>query len=804
MSPVGLGAIRLVDPEDPDVEQFEPKDIDLPDDNQPDPKNSTKIELDDGSVIVRIGPPRKEKKDTKFDDNLAMAMDEAELTGIADRLLRLIESDDTSRKEWLDTRAEGMKIMGLKIEPMRTNGADGSAPLEGMSNVRAIELAEAVIRFSANAFSELCPVDGPVKVAEIGLSDTNLDDDAQALEIALNDYLLEVDKPYIPDTDAMLPRVGLDGSVAKKIYHDPILRRPISRAVYGDDLIVDNSAKSLFDAKRITHRVFMNKSTIQRMEFVEAWREIKRSSSAPVTDKTPVELEKEEISGVTARDSFEEDDSPFEFYESYCELDLPDFRELDGMEVPYKVVIDKEAKTVVEIRRNWKEDDDMCLPKTWFVLFPFMRGFGVYGIGLSHMLGNITNGLTALMREFIDAGMFANFPGFMVDKGTNRQNTNINRVPPGGSWGLETGGRDIRAVVAPLPYKSPDAVFAAFIQQLQQTAQRMGGTADIMVGEGRQDAPVGTTLALIEQAIKPLMATHKRLCQAQGDELQLLVERFREDPTALLKCLERAGYNWPEERLLAVLNDRRIVPRADPNTASHIQRMLRNAALYQMAKDDPTAFNTYNIRQDCIRGIGYGNPERYLLPPNSQQGPPPDPKALAAQTGAQADLIDAQTKAAELEFKKTNLSTEDQNRDQDRQSKMAIAGMQLKREQLIQQGESVRAQQGDHTDVMRDALDKQQESQENQRDRMHEALMKHHEQQHAIQTTGMEQAHDMRQSAMDQAHDIHTAGLEHAHDIQTTGMEQAHDTQAAGMNHENALRLAKMKPKPAKPSGKKK
>src|SRR5258708_13502858 len=177
----------------------------------------------------------------------------------------------------------------------------------------------------------------------------------------------------------------------------------------------------------------------------------------------------------------------------------------------------------------------MMLPKDYFVQFPFIRGFGFYAIGLSHLLGNMDNDIRAGWREFVDAGMFANFPGLLVAKGAGRQNNNVFRVPPGGAAEIETGGLPIQQVAMGLPYKSPDAVFVGFIQTINQEGQRLGGTAEVMVGEGRQDAPVGTTLALIEQAIKPLMATHKRLCAAQSDELQLLIDRFPENPDPSLR-----------------------------------------------------------------------------------------------------------------------------------------------------------------------------------------------------------------------------------------------------------------------------
>ena len=271
----GLSAIRLPpsmidggpDPDD-SAARYSPLDVDLSDDDGGiDYDKAAKIETDDGGVVVYIGPPRIRNEDTEFGDNLALVMPENQLNGIADELITLIDNDNQSRREWLDTRARGMELMGLRIEAMRSNGSDGSAPLEGQSQVRATLLAEAVIRFGANAFAELVPTDGPAKVTEdtSGASPA-LDDLADALEKDLNHYLTVIDKPWVPDTDQMLLRIGLDGCVFKKVSHDPILRRPTSRACYGDDIIVNNSATSIYDAGRITHRVFMRRFMLLRMK----------------------------------------------------------------------------------------------------------------------------------------------------------------------------------------------------------------------------------------------------------------------------------------------------------------------------------------------------------------------------------------------------------------------------------------------------------------------------------------------------------------------------------------------------------
>lgn len=784
----GLGAIRLppspIDggPDDFDdlATRFAPKDIDLDaDDGDIDYDKATKIETEDGGVIVYVGPRRIPKEDTEFSDNLAEALPETQLNSLADELIRLIEQDNESRREWLDTRARGMELMGLRIEAMRSNGSDGSAPLEGQSQIRATLLAEAVIRFGANAFSELCPTDGPAKVSEdTSGSSEDLDSLSDALEHDLNHYLTVVDKPWVPDTDQMLLRVGLDGCVFKKIYHDPILRRPVSRAVFGDDLIVNNSSTSIYDAGRITHRVFMRPSMIRRMQLVGAYRDCDLSEPGYI-EKTPTELQSEQISGIRKYDSWEKDDRDHEILECYCELDLEGFEhetdgDPDGLAVPYKVAIHKETRTVLELRRNWNEDDEMCLPKTFFVQFPFIRGFGFYAIGLSHLLGNITNGITAAWREIVDAGMFANFPGLLVAKGAARQNNNIFRIPPGGSAEVETGGLPIQQVAMGMPYKSPDAVWTSFVQQLNQEGKSLGGTAEIMVGEGRQDAPVGTTLALIEQAIKPLLATHKRLCAAQSDELQLLCERFREDPESFWRAMRRKAWNWDSQVFLLALDRNEIVTRADPNTASHLQRMLRNAALYQMAKDEPSAFNVMTIRRICIRGIGFANPDQFLNPMPS--GPPPDPKAQAAMLTGQAAMIDANTRAGQLQLDMRDKPMDDQQHQVDAQVKMATSKMALQKQQLATHTAGFQAQNEARKPQM-EREKQQHESQEGQLDRAHDTATQLRDQAHEMNLERGGWAHEDQLHMRDQHHEAQMGQQEHMHERVLGAQQQQFDAQ---------------------------
>jgi hypothetical protein len=793
---IGLGALRLqpslIDggPDQESIRQYSPLAVDLDDleNHIPEPDESRGIEIEGGGVVIRIGPPKKDKEDLKFDDNLAESLDTSVLGQIADNLLELIADDDRSRQEWLDTRARGIEILGFKIENMRSSGPDGSAPLEGMSQVRATLLAEAVVRFGANAFAELCPTDGPAKVAEdTAASTSDIDDLADALERLLNHHLTVVDKPWIPDTDAMLARIGVDGCVFRKVYHDPILRRPISRAVYGEDLIVNNSAKSIYDARRITHRVTMGYSTVRRMQLLGAYLDVPLGDPGYI-QKSAIDMQSENIAGVRANEGLDRDDRDHEFYECYCELDLPNFEhetdgEPDGLAVPYKVTVHKESRQVVEVRRNWNEEDEMCLPKTYFVQYPFIRGFGFYAIGLSHLLGNITNGITAAYREFLDAGMMACFPALLAARGANRQDSAIIRVGPAGVREIETGGLPIQSVVMGMPYKPPDAGFIAFVEQLEQTGQRLGGTAEVMVGEGRQDAPVGTTLALIEQAIKPLLATHKRLCAAQSDELQLLVERFREDPDALVRTY-RGTVTWDSQLALYALNNYTIVTRADPNTASHLQRMLRNAALYQMAKDDPGSFNVTKIRQVCIRGIGFANPDQYLNP--APQAPPPDPKAQAAMMSAQADMLDAQTRAGQLQLDTRNAPMEAQRSMMDAQAKIQTAKMGVQKQQLATHTAAMQAR----NEQMKPAMEQQGrqfEGQQNQADRAVDLLKQQRDHMHEMRLAGMEQQNAMQQAHMEHQGRLQEAGMQHHAAMQQAGMQHQTDMAKAQFDHASAM-----------------
>lgn len=647
-----------------------------------DPKTGALIvEQPDGSVIVHLVPPTPAGDDGGgFYENLADKISSGESQRIVEQLLQGIDADDQSREDWLKTRAQGIEMLGFRLEEPRTDAGTTSAPLEGMSVVRHTLLPEAVIRFQANAVAELLPASGPVKVRndqpnkpaganeepwighnggptldddegletllaqfvpqqpappppppQPGFDDDNL---ADALEHDLNHYLTVVDKAYRSDTARMLFDVGFGGCGFKKIYNDPIKRRPVSRSVDAKDLIVSNEICDLEDAGRITHRVRMRKSLMKRMQLVGAYSNIELGQPSPEYNEADRKVQ--EVQGFNPQPTRPED-YPYIIDECYCELDIAGFEHKEkgkpsGLSLPWKVSIERTGRKLLELRRNWREDDETYAPRRVFVKYNFVEALGFYSIGLLQILGNADRALTAAWREMLDAGMFSSFPGFLYAKNATRQTTNEMRVPPGGGLAIETGGQPIQQAVMPLPYRDPGPGLLGLVQRIEEMGQRIGGTAELPVGEGNMDAPVGTTLALIEQATKVIASVHVGLHAAQSEEFQLLKERFQEDPEAFWRFNRKPARKWEVEMFLKALDDYDLVPAADPNTASHMHRIMKAVAIKQLQAMNPQLYDAKMVDTRILNMIGFSNPEELFAPPMPPGAPPaipPDPNKMA-------------------------------------------------------------------------------------------------------------------------------------------------------------------------------
>lgn len=702
--------------------------------------NLLSIEHEDGSITVSIDDnPLERAGDMNppgWFDNLAEHVDVVELSRISGELIKGVEDDIESRREWVESRAAGIRLLGLKLEIPGTQGEVDGAPIEGMSKVRHPLLLEAVLRFQANARAELLPTDGPVKVRNDDNNATSGEDElANALEMDLNHYLTSTASEYYPDTDRMLLMLGFGGTAFKKVYQCPLRNRPVSESVDANDLIVNNEATDLANAKRITNRILMRPSVVRRMQILGVYRDIDLgTANAPNLDA--VQRETRDQEGIK-NDAAQPEDRDREIYECYCELNIKGFEhtykgKVSGLEVPYRVTIDVSSKEILSIVRNYNEDSkELPIARKWFVKYTFVPGFGFYDIGLLHILGNTTNALTAAWREMLDNGMYANFPGFLVSKSATRQNTNIFRVPPGGGVQIETNGMPIQQAIMALPYNTQGMpALMNLTSAMEMTGQRVGGTSEMQVGEGRPDAPVGTTLALIEQATKVLNSVHKRLHASQAEEFRLLCGIFQEHPNSFWERNSKPATPWDHETFLRALEDYDITPQADPNTASHGQRAMKIMGLKQLQAANPSLYDPKAIDSAALQALGWSNPQQFFAPPQTSQMPPPqvmeammkaqtqqtvaqarmmDAKTkqveaqakmqqgyftrghskdgpqggLAgggdpmAQMQAQATLMDAQTKRAELIMRAKQADTEDQQREMDRQSKERIEAMGL-------------------------------------------------------------------------------------------------------------------------------
>lgn len=709
--------------------------------------NILEIKHGDGSLTVSLdGSPIGSvdggpKKKLEWFDNLVDEIESGEVSRIAEELLRGIRDDESSRKEWIEDRANGIKLLGLKVEIPGLQGATDGAPVEGMSKVRHPLLLEAVLRFQANARSELLPADGPVKIRDDS-NNGNLHQDelATSLQLDLNHYLTAIATEYYPDTDRMLLRLGFGGTSFKKVYYCPLRMRPVSETVDANDLIVNNNATDLKNAARVTHKIEMRPSVVKRMQILGVYRDIELSTPIPQSLNS-VSREEKAQQGISPDEANPEDRNR-QLYECSCELNIKGFEhEIDGkksgLEIPYRVTIDASSREVLAIVRNYNEDtQDLPEARTLFVQYVFVPGFGFYPIGLLHILGNTTNAVTAAWREMLDNGMYANFPGFLIAKNGTRQNTNLIRVPPGGGQQIDTQGADIRNAVMPLPYNTQQmGPLMQLTQDMASTGQRVGGTSEMQVGEGRADAPVGTTLALIEQAVIIMNSVHKRLCASQAEEFKLLVECFREHPESFWSRKCKSKMKWDEAKFIQALDNCELVPQADQNTSSNAQRLMKIMALKQLQQANPQLYDPIAIDQAAIRAIGFSNPQQFMAPPQAQQQPPPqliqmqaemknkekeaDAKTLTAQAtmlkaqteagakkdesqaegvakggpgsqvdtpvdfiNARAKLMDAETRKKALHLHAAESQVEDENRDQDRTAKENEEVMDLVRDIL--------------------------------------------------------------------------------------------------------------------------
>ena len=725
------------------------------------------IPSDDGGVVVRMGGPELLEDDgddeaegtynEDFYQNLALDMDEGDLHEVAEELMEGIESDIQSRVVWMSDYERGIELLGTRLKQPR---ADATG--EGVSQVDHPLLLQSCILYQSNASAEELPAAGPVKIDNGGKSTAITDLDAKQLEKDFNIYLTVHRPEYYPDTQRAIFQRGFGGMMFKKIFHCPIRRAPVSDSIAPGDFIVDNTATSLENCGRKTHRISMRQSVMKRMQFVGAYRDIELQT--PVDDVTGIERKTKQVSGIKVTVDHDRD-RKYTVYECHCELDLVGDRHMvkgkpSGLPRPYIVAIEKDSREILEIRRNWVEEDELFTERRRFVASGFVPMFGFYATGLLGILGNSNSALTAGWRIMCDKGMFSNFPGGMYLKNGDRQMDNNFRAAPGEFVPVDGGGADdIRKVVAPYPYTEPGLASMQFFQGIETKGEQVGGSASIPVAEGKADTPVGTMLAALEQTSKMISAVHMRSHTAQSLEFQTMLELIREKPEDFVKYFHRDGF-WTVERLLSALDNWSLIPRADPNTPTHMHRLLKMMALKQLQQLQPEMYDARKVDEIILRSLGFDDPQEFFVPPAAPGEAPADPSTGIAQIVAQTEGMKVQSK------------------ERIEQGKGQLKMIELTAKQRSEQAKLEAA-----------------ERLETMRIEAAQALMQEREQS-ATERELLKIAAQAETTEASQMHEAEMGGMQHQQGMQASEADREHQTREGAESRKQAVQLARMKPKP--------
>lgn len=691
--------------------------IEIGDDEPPPISQSTDA---DGNVVISIGgegkPAGAARQGSKFDDNLADGMDNNALNALCSHLLDGIDADLQSRKEWLDTANQAAAYLGVKLQdPTTTVSADGT-----VCKAVATVMLEAAARLWGVARAELLPVSGPVKVRRddvpepkmpqpgmghnggpsmgAGISDptaTDMDDLADALEKDMNWYLTQGDREYYPDFSKMIFHRNLIGNAFRKVYRCPLRRKPVSSWVKAQDLIVSNDCSHLSSAGRITEQIRYRQSTMRRLQVMGHYLDVPLQS--PTGQVTDTEIAVSDAEGIAPSPQLPED---FEHlvYECYCEVGsgttsslIGDLGSLDndetgkrvGYPLPYRVSMDLDSRTILEIRRNWEEGDDDHKARTRYIKYGFLPGFGFYDLGLIHIVGNPTQVATMIQRSCVDSALLANFPAFIEGKGVgSRQENTVLRPGPGEVVRRDMGGAQrIQDVLMPMPYKPPSAEAMQLGVKVEEDAKRLAGVLDIPVGEGRiGNTPVGTIMSYIEAVSQVPGAVHKDDHISQQDEFDLLRKLIAEEPEVLIRGNKSPSRKW---QIAEEITEPDLVPAADPNTPSQIHRLMKVQGLIMVGglPQFQGIADNRAIYRHAVRVLAGQNSDEFEMPQPPAQPPPPDPKIVAAQIKAQADTTKAQgqqqTEILKHQERTQEIAQEGQERQADRESAETRAAMSL-------------------------------------------------------------------------------------------------------------------------------
>ncbi len=559
---------------------------------------------EDGGAIVN---PIEIAPENQFDSNLAELIDEEDLKIIASDLIGDYKEDKSSREEWHDAYAKGLKLLGFNYE-------DRSQPFQGAAGVTHPLLSETVTQFQAQAYKELLPANGPVRVQMIGKSDPQKEQQAQRVQEFMNYQVMHVMEDFDPDLDQMLFYLPLSGSSFKKIYFDSTLDRAVSKFIPSDDLVVPYTATDLATAERVTHVLRRNENEIKKLQVSGMYRDVDIKEQID-DENSQIKSAVNKLDGVKPTSTSYSNDN-YTLLEIHCELDIPGFEDDNGIKLPYIVTIDEGSQEILSIYRNYEENDNLKKKKQYFVHYKFLPGLGFYGYGLIHMLGGLSRTATAALRQLLDAGTLANLPAGFKARGL-RIRDDDNPIQPGEFRDVDAPSGDLRAGLMPLPYKGADQTLFQLLGFVVQAGQRFASIADQKIGDSvAANAPVGTTMALIERGSRVMSAIHKRLHYAQKIEFNLLAKIFK-DFTAPRYPYEVGDNAVPSIKTSDFDERIDIMPVSDPNIFSMSQRVTLAQTQLQMAQSDPQSHNLYEAYKRMYQSLGVKDIDAILPPPKS-------------------------------------------------------------------------------------------------------------------------------------------------------------------------------------------
>ena len=556
----------------------------------------------DGQPILEI---EKDENDEEFNKNLAEEMSEGELTELSSDLIALFDADVGARKDWVDTYVEGLKLLGLKLE-------ERIEPWAGACGVFHPMLTESVVRFQSEAIMETFPAAGPVRTQIIGKETPEKKNSAIRVEQDMNYKLTDTMTEYRPEHEKLLWALPLAGSAFKKVYYDPSLGRQVAMFIPAEDMIVPYGAANLETADRVTHVMRKTKNEIKKLQAAGFYRDVDLGDPVLVLDD--IEKKKAEQNGYSATS-----DDRFRILEMHINYQMPGYEDEDDIGFPYVVTIEKGTSTILSIRRNWYEEDDLKLKRNHFVHYQYIPGFGFYGYGLIHLIGGYARSATSIIRQLVDAGTLANLPGGLKSRGL-RVKGDDTPIAPGEFRDVDVPSGSIKDNILPLPYKEPSQTLFQLLGQIIAEGRAFATAGDTKISDMSANAPVGTTLAILERTLKVMSAVQARLHYAMKTEFKLLKHIIADYTPEEYTYEPEEGSRWAKKSDYDAVD---VIPVSDPNAATMAQKIVQYQAVLQLAQTAPQLYNLPLLHRQMVEVLGVKNANKLI--PMEEDMKPVDP-----------------------------------------------------------------------------------------------------------------------------------------------------------------------------------